>query len=293
LDELEDAVSARRLLDQLLQSGQSLVKEATGHLQGSNGGQPARTPEGGAAGGLGGLGNLLGSGSKAGGGLGSLLSGFGGGALSGSALTMLLSNKKMRKMGGSVAMMGGMAALGAVAYRAYSDWQRNQQGAAGAAAGTGTGAPITGTATVEPHQAPAGQAAPLGLPEPQTLDRVTGAQAEEHSNAVLVAMIGASKADGHIGADERQLLEGELHKLSTDPADRAWLEAELAKPLDPAAVARSATTPEIAAEMYLASLLIVDEESYMERAYLDELARQMKLDPGLKATLEAQLKQAA
>lgn len=285
-------MSARQLLDQLLQSGQSLVKEATGHLQGSNGGQPARTQDGGAAGGaLGGLGNLLGSGSKSGGGLGSLLSGFGGGALSGSALTMLLSNKKMRKMGGSIAMMGGMAALGAVAYRAYSDWQRNQQGAAGSVAGAG--APVHGTATVEPHAAAAGQGAPLSLPEPQTLDRVTGAQAEEHSNAVLVAMIGASKADGHIGAEERQLLEGELNKLSTDPADRAWLEAELAKPLDPAAVAKSATTPEIAAEMYLASLLIVDDESYMERAYLDELARQMKLDPGLKATLEAQLQQAA
>jgi len=285
-------VSARQLLDQLLQSGQSLVKEASGHLQGSNGGQPARAQDSGAGGALGGLGNLLGSGSKSGGGLGSLLSGFGGGALSGSALTMLLSNKKMRKMGGSVAMMGGMAALGAVAYRAYSDWQRNQQGAA-AGSTAAAGAPIHGTATVEPQAAPAGQAASLSLPEPQTLDRVTGAQAEEHSNAVLVAMIGASKADGHIGAEERQLLEGELNKLSTDPADRAWLEAELAKPLDPAAVARSATTPEIAAEMYLASLLIVDEESYMERAYLDELARQMKLDPGLKATLEAQLQQAA
>lgn len=286
-------MSARQLLDQLLQSGQSLVKEATGHLQGTNGGPPARTQDGGPAGGaLGGLGNLLGSRSGGGGGLGSLLSGFGGGALSGSALTMLLSNKKMRKMGGSVAMMGGMAALGAVAYRAYTDWQRNQQGAVASPAAS-KGAPIQGTATVEPHAAPAGQAAPLSLPEPQTLDRVTGAQAEEHSNAVLVAMIGASKADGHIGADERQLLEGELHKLSADPADRAWLEAELAKPLDPAAVAKSATTPEIAAEMYLASLLIVDDESYMERAYLDELARQMKLDPGLKATLEAQLKQAA
>jgi uncharacterized membrane protein YebE (DUF533 family) len=288
LYELEDAVSARQLLDQLLQSGQSLVKEATGHLQGSNGAQPARTQDGGAGGGaLGGLGSLLGSGSGSGGGLGSLLSGFGGGALSGSALTMLLSNKKMRKMGGSVAMMGGMAALGAVAYRAYTDWQRNQQAAA---AGT-PGGPVHGTATVEPHGAAAGQGAPLSLPEPQTLDRVTGAQAEEHSNAVLVAMIGASKADGHIGADERQLLEAELHKLSTDPADRAWLEAELAKPLDPSAVAKAATTPEIAAEMYLASLLIVDDESYMERAYLDELARQMKLDPGLKASLEAQLAQ--
>ena len=44
------------------------------------------------------------------------------------------------------------------------------------------------------------------------------------------------------------------------------------------------------AEMYLASLIMVDEESYMERAYLDELARQLKLDPALKVQLEAQIR---
>ena len=40
--------------------------------------------------------------------------------------------------------------------------------------------------------------------------------------------------------------------------------------------------------MYLGSILVVDEESYMERAYLDELARQLQLAPALKAELEAQ-----
>jgi uncharacterized membrane protein YebE (DUF533 family) len=37
----------------------------------------------------------------------------------------------------------------------------------------------------------------------------------------------------------------------------------------------------------------VDEESFMEKAYLQELAKQLKLDPGLKAELESQVKQAA
>ena len=48
----------------------------------------------------------------------------------------------------------------------------------------------------------------------------------------------------------------------------------------------------MAAEMYLASLIMVDEESYMERASLDELARQLKLEPGLKTQLEAQVREA-
>jgi uncharacterized membrane protein YebE (DUF533 family) len=105
-------------------------------------------------------------------------------------------------------------------------------------------------------------------------------------------MIGAAKSDGHIGPEERTLLETELSKLSSDAQDRRWLETELSRPLDPAAVAQSAKTPEMAAEMYLASLLVVDEESYMERAYLDELARQLKLAPGLKEQLEQHAKTA-
>jgi len=226
-------MSARQLLDQLLQSGQGLARDASTRVQSA----------------------------ASGGNASSFLTGLGGGALGAGALGLLMGSKKARKIGGKVAMYGGMAALGALAYRAYGDWQRKQA------------------------QAPA-QA-------PQTLDRLPPAQAEQHSSAILAAMIGAAKADGHIGPDERQLLETELGKLSAEAADRRWLEAELARPLDPAAVAAAAQTPEMAAEMYLASLLVVDEESYMERAYLDELARQLKLAPDLKTQLETQARAAA
>lgn len=64
------------------------------------------------------------------------------------------------------------------------------------------------------------------------------------------------------------------------------------KPLDPAEVARGLAGQPAAAEVYLASLLVVDETTTMERAYLDELARRLNLDPGLKADLEARAAQA-
>ena len=205
--------------------------------------------------GKGGLGDLLGSG-----GLGGMLSGAGGGALAASALGLLLGNKSARKYGGQALTYGGLAALGVLAYKAYGNWQANQ----------GT-APQT---------------------EPQTIDRVPAPQVEQHSQAILKALVAAAKADGHVDERERQLIDGELNKLNGDPALRQWLQAELNKPLDPAEVARAATTPEIAAEMYIASLVLVDEEHFMERAYLEELAKQLKLDPGLKTELEAQVKQA-
>ncbi|HRL21850.1 MAG TPA: DUF533 domain-containing protein, partial [Alcaligenes sp.] len=64
------------------------------------------------------------------------------------------------------------------------------------------------------------------------------------------------------------------------------------KPVDPQAVASLAQTPEMAAEIYLASLVAIDEQSYMERAYLDELARRMSLPDSLRTSLENQFQNA-
>ena len=203
----------------------------------------------------GGLGNVLGAG-----GLGGLLSGAGGGAMAASVLGLLMGSKRGRKFGGQALTYGGLAALGVLAYKAYGNWQASQ-----------------GTAPEHP---------------PQTIDRVAPVQVEEHSQAILKALVAAAKADGHIDDRERQMIEGELSKLKHDPQLQQWLQLELNKPLDPAEVASAATTPEIGAEMYIASLILVDEEAFGERAYLDELAKQLKLDPGLKAELEAQVKQA-
>jgi uncharacterized membrane protein YebE (DUF533 family) len=86
---------------------------------------------------------------------------------------------------------------------------------------------------------------------------------------------------------ERELVGGELNRLQADPATRQWVEAEIRRPVDPADVARAATTPELAAEVYLASVLVVDDTTAMERAYLDQLAQALRLAPQLKADLEA------
>lgn len=195
------------------------------------------------------------------GGLGGLLSGAGAGALGAGALGLLLGSKKARKYGGKALTYGGLAALGVLAYKAYGNWQARQ--------GTGQGA------------------------EPQTLDRLPPAQAEQHSQAVLRALVAAAKSDGHIDDRERALIEGEFTRLDNDRDLQHWLHDELNKPLDPAEVARAAQTPEMAAEMYLASVMMVDQENFMERAYLDELARQLRLDPALRQELESQVRLAA
>jgi uncharacterized membrane protein YebE (DUF533 family) len=148
---------------------------------------------------------LLG-GASGSGGLGGLLSGAGGGALAAGAMGLLLGNKKVRKVGGKVAIYGGLAALGVLAYKAYGNYNAQK-----------------GTAPQS---------------EPQTLDRLPPAQAEQHSQAILKALVAAAKADGHIDDRERQLIEGEFTKLDNDQELQHWLHAELNKPLDPTDVAR-------------------------------------------------------
>ena len=111
-------------------------------------------------------------------------------------------------------------------------------------------------------------------------------QMEQHRQAMLKAMIAAAKSDGHMDERERRLVESELQRLQADAATRRWFDDELRRPLDPAEVAATATSPEMAAEVYLATLLVVDDTTPMERAYLEALARELRLEPGLKRELE-------
>lgn len=217
------------LLDQLLKSGRSMLESA---------------------------GNSTGGSLK-----GALSSDLGRGALMGGALGLLLGNKRIRKLGGNALAYGGMAALGAVAYRTYSEWQRNR-----------TDSVSTATPASASHPS-------------------SPADTENRGRAVLKALIAAAKSDGHIEDRERELIEAEMARLDNDSALQSWLDAELRRPLDPTDVAQAATSPELAAEMYLISLLATDDQSPMERLYLDELARQLRLDPTLKAQLETQAQQ--
>jgi uncharacterized membrane protein YebE (DUF533 family) len=185
---------------------------------------------------------------------------FGAGAATGGAIGLLLGSKRGRKFGGKALKYGSVAALGLLAYKAYGNWQAQQQ--------------------PQPSAPPAAQ--------PRTVNLLPAPQVEQHSLAMLQSMIAAAKADGHLDERERGLVEAELSRIAADADMRRWFEDELRKPLDPAEVARAAGSPEMAAEMYLASLLVADETSFMERAYLDELARQLRLPEGLKVELERQ-----
>ncbi|KPP81468.1 MAG: putative membrane protein [Oceanicaulis sp. HLUCCA04] len=94
-------------------------------------------------------------------------------------------------------------------------------------------------------------------------------------------MIAAAKADGKIDAAEKERIFARLNTLDLSAEDKAFVFDELAAPLDLNAVVAGASTPEIAAEIYAASLVAIESETPAEKAYLNMLAVRLDLEPGL------------
>ncbi|MCW5732389.1 MAG: tellurite resistance TerB family protein [Alphaproteobacteria bacterium] len=206
-------------------------------------------------------------GQGAGPGSGEFLRGMGGGALAGGLAALLLGTKTGRKLGGSALKLGGMAAIGALAYKAYRDWQAGKTAAPGAQAPRPVSAPLP--------------PAPAGTP----FNPADEAGRQTLARDLLRAMIAAAKADGHIDAREQARVLAEMDKLDLAIEDKAFVVDELRAKLDIDAVAASATTPEKAAEIYAASLLAIDVDHAAERSYLAMLAARLNLDEMLVAHL--------
>ncbi|EEX91614.1 hypothetical protein VIOR3934_10725 [Vibrio orientalis CIP 102891 = ATCC 33934] len=185
----------------------------------------------------------------------SSLKSLGAGAVGGGLVSLLMGSKKSKKIGkklGKNALkVGGVAVLGALAYKVYNDYQSKQ----------------VSTGTTENFDA----------------------QDDYHSELILKAMIAAAKADGHVDQQEMAHIESTLEQSGADNTLQQLVHVELNKPLDPAEVARLAHSPQQASEVYLASLIVIDEQNFMEKAYLQELAKQLRLDSEVTYQLEQQL----
>lgn len=99
-------------------------------------------------------------------------------------------------------------------------------------------------------------------------------------------MIQAAKADGFIDDEERGRIVERVEAVGLDEEEMRFVARELGAPLDIDKVVKSASGPEVAMELYTASLVAIDMDHPAERAYLDMLAARLGLDPALKKSLE-------
>jgi uncharacterized membrane protein YebE (DUF533 family) len=211
------------------------------------------------------LGQLLGSGAAG---------GFAGG-LAGGLASNMMSGKKGRKLGGKALKLGGLAAVGALAYTAYQRY--NQQNSPSSPSPQLSQA----TAPVDLTPAPAGSA---------FMPKENDDAAKEKLGLILVrAMIAVARADGRLDTQESQTIFEKIQSLGLDPESQNLLVKEMGHPVDMDAIVNSATSPEIAAEIYATSLLAVEVDSAAEKAYLAMLAARLGLPAQLVVEIERQV----
>ncbi len=237
------------------------------------------------------------------------MGGVAGGLAAGGLLGVLLSNKKARKSVGKLAGYGGAAALGALAFRAYQNWQTNQP-PGGAAAGNDRGGannqgghfPTDRVSAHTVHHQPPGDATfpsdprsgdqvPIEPPPPTSRFNPAAAPASDGNPfelAIVMAMIGAANADGHIGPDEQRTIFDRVGEMPLDSEDKAFVFDTLSKPPSLQDIAALADGPEQAAELYLASRLAIDPDHPAEQAYLEALASRLSLPAELVSHLNDQ-----
>jgi uncharacterized membrane protein YebE (DUF533 family) len=184
------------------------------------------------------------------------------GGLAGGLASGLLLGKSGRKLGKQALKLGGLAAIAGLAWTA---WQRSQAQDRRAA----------------PH---------AGLAPASFLPALADGDARDRAAlAVLRAIIAAAHADGRLDGAERQAIFEQVGRLELGAEDKAALFDELAHPADLEALAAAATSRELAAEMYAASLAAIGADTSEERAWLQRLAERLALSPALVAAIHAQL----
>lgn len=94
---------------------------------------------------------------------------------------------------------------------------------------------------------------------------------------LVQAMIAAAKADGHIDDAERARIMEKVKISGLDDEAEAFLEKELADPVDLNVLVSAAQTEEQKVELYTASRLAIDPDNRAERGYLDMLAGRLGL----------------
>ncbi len=121
------------------------------------------------------------------------------------------------------------------------------------------------------------------------IDSMTGTKAastatEANAKLMIRAMIQAAKADGTIDDEERAKIMSAL--TESTPEERAFVEAELAAPVDPVALARE-TAEEARTQVYAAAASTVKVDGAAEEQYLSTLASSLGITADERARIDA------
>ena len=123
--------------------------------------------------------------------------------------------------------------------------------------------------------------------QPQDYTPATPQQQANDAEIIILAMIDAAKADGQVDADEFQRITNALQKNGLGQEGMNYVIQKLQGPMETAKiVAATQGRPELAAQVYSASLMAITVDTDAERKYLAKLGQSMGLTPEVMRNLE-------
>ncbi len=207
--------------------------------------------------------------------------GLAGGAVAGGIVALLLGNKSVRKTATTAAKYGGAAMLGGLAYKAYSNWQKNNIG------------PVNSKATNTPHHT-LNQTNTSKQNEYVTNNNLQHdnyfdqtASSDEFQLSIVKAMIASARADGSIDTKEQKNISDAIDSMNLDTKTKNELFELFISPISIEDITRELDTVEKKSEIYLASCLAIDLDDHREYVHLSNLSRALGLPPGLESQLRS------
>lgn len=113
------------------------------------------------------------------------------------------------------------------------------------------------------------------------------APADERAARIIRALVYAAKADGHIDEQEKSAISRQVAQLRLGPEGERLVRQAMDEPLEPENIAQGVKTPDEALEIFTLSLAVLNVDNFMERSYLDGLAKALNIPEDVKSDMLA------
>ena len=122
---------------------------------------------------------------------------------------------------------------------------------------------------------------------PQTYTQPSAQQQANDAEIIITAMLDAAKADGQVDADEFQRITSSLKQNGLGQDGMNYVIQKLQGPMETAKIVAAVKgRPELAAEVYSASLMAINVDTDAERKYLTKLGKAMGLSTQVMSNIE-------
>ena len=125
----------------------------------------------------------------------------------------------------------------------------------------------------------------------QIAQNITQTSNNNDAEIILTAMLDAAKSDGQIDSNEIERIMGKIKATGAGQEGVNCIISKLQSPMETDKILRAVRgRPELAAEVYAASLMAIDVDTEAERRYLKVLSQKMGLNDSVTKEIESMLR---